>query len=340
MWQTLKQTRLPKLAAILLLSVCLVAASGCGKSKVVATYDGGTITEKELSAFTKTMEFLYGYTFTDEDSRWFFAKQLAGYKVMSQQAGEEAKQKGKDAAVEQVERMETLYSNLGYTFKSLLKDFDLTKADLETFFRQYATSLFDMESKITDEQIQARYDEMLAEDPNAFTVVSVAHILISTKDPNDVTGQTELRTKEEALERAKEVKSKLDAGEDFAQLAAEFSDDPGSKNNGGKYENNYVATTSWDPAFMKQALEQPVGEIGEPFESSFGYHIMRVDKREVQPLDAVKESLRSDLAGEEMIKFIEEKLEADFGYSTTLPVPSEAVASPSSSPSPDASPAE
>ncbi|MEZ5306478.1 MAG: peptidylprolyl isomerase [Pyrinomonadaceae bacterium] len=77
---------------------------------------------------------------------------------------------------------------------------------------------------------------------------------------------------------AMEVVKKLEAGDDFAKLAGEFSEDPGSKDKGGLYEN--VKPGSMDPAFEKAALALEPGQFTkEPVETKFGYHIIKLENR-------------------------------------------------------------
>ena len=101
-----------------------------------------------------------------------------------------------------------------------------TDAAFQTY---YAAKGEELKPTVTEEEIKAEYDKA----PADFNVVSVRHILIGTIDPN--TG-AELKTDEEALKLAKEVKAKLDAGGDWNALAKEYSTDTGSKDNGGLYE--------------------------------------------------------------------------------------------------------
>jgi hypothetical protein len=87
------------------------------------------------------------------------------------------------------------------------------------------------------------------------------------------------RTEAEALAIAQEVKKRLDAGEDFASLAVQFSDDPGSKSAGGELgwygRGEGLVQEFEDAAFALQA-----GQISEPVKTQFGYHIIQVQERD------------------------------------------------------------
>jgi len=81
-----------------------------------------------------------------------------------------------------------------------------------------------------------------------------------------------------ALGLAKEARAKIVAGADFAKLAAELSDDPSAKKDGGQL--GWFDAKKMDPAFSKAAFALPkVGALSEPVQSSFGWHIIRLDGR-------------------------------------------------------------
>lgn len=341
MLQTLKAARAPKLILAVVLGAA-VAVSGCGKKasdkEVVASYTGGEITRTELTKFTSIFFSQYAGIGESVEMQEYLLKQLATLKIISEKAESATKKEAETEAKDQIKQMEDTYNAQEKgSFDKQLKQLDVTKKDLEKFVTMSTTVLKDSSKKVTDDQIKASYDEKLKQDAHYFDVASVAHILIALKDPADNT--KDLRTKDEALTRAKEVKGKLDAGGDFAALAKDYSDDPGSKETGGVYANERMATTMWDPAFKKAALDQPVGQVGQPFESSFGYHIMKVDKREVQSLDNAKEELRTELADKSINEFMTNEL-SKLDFKTNLPAPTASPeASPEASAGADASPA-
>ena len=99
--------------------------------------------------------------------------------------------------------------------------------------------------------------------------VRVAHVLIAPKSDSD----------NEALKRAEEVRNKALAGSDFAALAREYSDDPGSKGNGGDLglmTRGTLVKAFEDAAF---AMSTP-GEISPVVKTNFGYHVIRFIERQ------------------------------------------------------------
>lgn len=82
------------------------------------------------------------------------------------------------------------------------------------------------------------------------------------------------RTEAEAKTLINELHTRLKNGEDFAKLAGEYSEDPGSKEEGGQYE--HVTVGMMVPEFDKVTFELGLNEISEPFLTEFGYHIVTV----------------------------------------------------------------
>jgi len=80
----------------------------------------------------------------------------------------------------------------------------------------------------------------------------------------------------EILAKAEGVKQRLDAGESFEDLAKEFSEDPGSAENGGSL--GLFGRGAMVPAFEDVAFSIDVGQVSDPVRSSFGYHLIRVDE--------------------------------------------------------------
>lgn len=84
--------------------------------------------------------------------------------------------------------------------------------------------------------------------------------------------------------KAEEILNRVKAGEDFAALAKEFSDDPGSKENGGKYEN--VRLGQMVKPFEDAAMSVQPGEVVQNLvETDFGYHIIKLEEKKAAPAD-------------------------------------------------------
>jgi peptidyl-prolyl cis-trans isomerase SurA len=106
------------------------------------------------------------------------------------------------------------------------------------------------------------------------------HILVS---PN------ELVTEEDAALRIKQLKIRLDGGDEFGHLARTNSDDRGSAVEGG--DLGWVSKGQMVPEFEDVLLFTEIGEISEPFLSEFGWHILQVlDRRSYDGSEDVKRS--------------------------------------------------
>ena len=109
---------------------------------------------------------------------------------------------------------------------------------------------------------------------------------------------------EQILKSLQSIKQRLDKGEDFAKLAAEFSQDPGTKNNGG--DLGWISSGQFVPQFEKVMGSLNPGQISEPFRSPFGWHILQVlerrqqDHTEQQNRDRAELALRERKADEEL----------------------------------------
>jgi len=107
---------------------------------------------------------------------------------------------------------------------------------------------------------------------------SVRHILIKPD---------KLVSNEQAKQKLIDVREQFLTGSDFAELAKEYSDDPGSKGLGG--ELGWVEKGTMVPAFEKMLIATPTGETSEVFRSRFGWHFLQVqDRKKVDETDESK----------------------------------------------------
>lgn len=130
---------------------------------------------------------------------------------------------------------------------------------------------FETEKALADVNWEQMAEDIYNKDKSAFMTPaqnSAAHILFMNKT----------RTDDEALALAKKTRGRVLAGEDFATLARELSDDPSAKRNGG-------SLGLFGPGKMVPRFEQAVnlmsekGELSEPIKTQFGYHIIQFDRR-------------------------------------------------------------
>ena len=142
--------------------------------------------------------------------------------------------------------------------------------------------------EITEEDLEQEYNRQNTE-------IEAQHILVADEDT------------------ANEVKQKLDEGEDFAELAKEYSTD-GSAEDGG--DLGYFSTGEMVPEFEEAAYNMEVDEISDPVQSQFGFHIIKVndirDKEEsIGKFEDVKEDLRRELLTKRMdVTKVQEKMDS------------------------------
>jgi len=139
-------------------------------------------------------------------------------------------------------------------------------------------------SKVTEADVRKAYQEETAGDKTA----TVRHILLLTQSKSD-------SEKAEARKKIEDILAKAKAGEDFAALAKQYSEDPGSKDNGGLYED--IVRGQMVKPFEDAAFSVPVGQISGVVETDYGYHILQIvdRKKETRPFEEIRAEIESRL---------------------------------------------
>jgi len=145
--------------------------------------------------------------------------------------------------------------------------------------------------EIPEQELRAFYDE----NPGEFTreeQVRARHILLRTGGE---------RTVEEARGELEAIRRRIEGGEDFAAVAREVSEDPGSGAQGG--DLGFFGRGRMTPEFEEAAFGAEIGELVGPVETPFGLHLIEVtDRREggQVPFEEARESVRNRLASERL----------------------------------------
>jgi peptidyl-prolyl cis-trans isomerase SurA len=150
-------------------------------------------------------------------------------------------------------------------------------------------------SKVTvsDNDVQGYYDRHIKSGNN--TQVKASHIFIAI--PENADAATVIA--KEAV--ARKLLNRAKAGEDFATLAKEFSEDPATRTEGG--DLGYFGRDMLPKPIEEMVFSMAVGEIRGPIRADRGFHVIKlVDKRakDVKPLADVKEEIRAQLRQKEM----------------------------------------
>lgn len=197
----------------------------------------------------------------------------------------------------------------GVPTENLLATVEVTEADLEAHLKAQPARFARPERRrvlvatlpaasvappvVSDAEVEAAYRERLAEFEQP-TRVRVAHILTRVPAVGGSAAEDGARTKAEAaLQRIRE-------GADFAQVAREVSEDPGTAARGG--EVGSVAPGELTPEFEKAAFGLRAGQVAGPVRTSFGYHVIKA----LEVVPGSKKELR-EVAGTVRARLVEER---------------------------------
>ncbi|HUZ57989.1 MAG TPA: peptidylprolyl isomerase [Hanamia sp.] len=126
--------------------------------------------------------------------------------------------------------------------------------------------------RITPKEVEAYYNKIPKDSLHFIeSQLEIGQIVMYPKPTRDLD--------QYAIDQLNEYKKEVQNGtRTFAELATQYSDDPGSKNNGGEYEINRNQK-QWDPIFLAKAFSLKDGEISNVFKTRFGYHIIQMVSR-------------------------------------------------------------
>ena len=157
---------------------------------------------------------------------------------------------------------------------------------------------------LTDEAVKKFYDANSGD----FSQVKLSHILILNADSPTVRGEKipEALPEREARKRIEEVKTKMRDGANFEELAKQYSQDPGSADNGG--DLGYISKGQMTPEVEKAAFALKEGSFSDIIESPFGFHILHVTEVKVTPLEEVRDQIRQKLGNDQLNGQIEAKI--------------------------------
>jgi foldase protein PrsA len=272
---------------------------GMNPKDVVAEYQGGTLTAEQFKDYLEIQAFINpqaGLAINEKnsDALKMFVDSYVAETVMSQRAPEikDLDKQAQDLTNRILDQYKMVFGGDQSKVDKQMKDQGVSKDELTSFFVRYKKVEAYLGSQITDDDLKKQYDQ--GKKDGAFTLASVRHILIAINDK---------RKDEEAKKLAEDTAARLKKGEDFAKLAKELSDDPGSKDNGGLYENADV--NGWVPEFKKAALALPLNQISDPVKTDYGYHVMKVESRKEQTFDEVKDKLRAQIVNEKYDNFLQ-----------------------------------
>lgn len=280
-----KDPLLKKLSHVLVVAALAVSACGGGSSAVAATVEGTDITVGDVESLISTD----GSTISKEQFAQFLGFEIQWSiisKAASDEWGIEISESEKEAEADRIYEAASAEGETREDFltsRGVTEEFLLNIAHQALLDQAVRAELSDQVEEPTEGEIETELGVAAA----SLTEVCLSHILVPTE--------------EEAIE----VKDRLDAGEDFGELAKELSQDPGSAENDGVLPCGNAG--QYVEEFRDAALAAPTGEVyGEIVETQFGFHVMLVTDR-VEPAaedlpteEEITESLRADAVALEL----------------------------------------
>jgi len=281
------------------------------QAKKIATFEGGSVTQGELDQFAQQSGF---GNLSPDDPQYKSAiqqimPQLVGVEIAKAYASEHnitVSDKDVDQQIEKIKKQvgqqaRSSGQNLSNqeAYEQALKQNNITEEQLRDDLRenlpvQKVQEQVAGNAEPTDEEIRKYYEQNKEAQFTTPQQVCVRHILFN-KDQK---------------QKAEDVKKQLKDGADFAKLAKQYSQDPGSAQKGG--DLGCLGKGETVPTFEEAAFGAKEGEIVGPVKTQFGYHLLEVTKtkpKQTRSLSEVEPQIRSQLASQEQSQAFSKWLE-------------------------------
>ncbi len=222
--------------------------------------------------------------------------------------------------VAELDRQTRSFKYLEISIADLLDRTSVTEAEIQAYYDKQRASFRSQEQisleyvelsksdlastiEVDEAELRSQYERLVA-GFEAEEVRDAAHILLLVDDS---------RSESEALDLSLELRKQLDAGADFADLAREHSEDPGSADDGGNL--GIVEKGVMVPEFEEGLFDLSEGQISQPVRTEFGYHLIKLNAIE-RPQPPSFEQARERLAEEQRLQraealFVEQTEELD-----------------------------
>ena len=263
----------------------------------VATYDGGKVTKSEFAIYYKTFQPMLTYYGYPES---MIADQIANKAALDEIILKEAKKEGVTIPEDRKKEIDEQFND-----KEQLKQLEAQGINAEQMKQLYysdaiISAYIDKKVAEADDNEVIEYIKANNENPD-LTSFETSHILFKT------TGDTgaALSDEEKAAKKAKaeETLNRVKAGEDFATLAKELSEDTGTKDDGGNYTVYMDNQTEENYANAVKGMK--AGDV-VLVESSYGYHVIKLNNI-VENGRAKSENDREAYVNEKINKISDEK---------------------------------
>ena len=256
-----KRTKTFVLLSVLI--VLVISLAGCKQEEVVAEVNDAKITKDEF------------YDKLVEQSGTEVMNALISEKIIEMEIEKNKIVVTDEEIEEELDKIKEYYGSeelLIAELKTAGYTIDDIKGNITTNLQ--VTKLLEPYITITEDEKLAYFEANKAS-LNQAEEVKASHILVKTK------------------EEADNIKAKLDAGEDFAELAKEFSTDDSNSQSGG--DLGFFGRGAMVPSFDEAAFSLEVDKISNPVETEFGFHLIKViEKKEAKV--ATYEDFKDDVA--------------------------------------------
>jgi peptidyl-prolyl cis-trans isomerase C len=255
----------------------------------VASINGTVISQEQLDralAYQQEMAALQGVTITDDQMpqlKYEVLQNLISTELLYQESQKSGmKVEEKDISETYEAQKQKAQFKTDAEFEAALKQSNKTMASFRAEIKQglaidrFVKSKFTDKTTVSDSEAKKYYDD----NPGYFqqpAQVRISHIMIRADSKADQS------IKDEAKKKIEQVLNRLKAGEDFAALAKEVSEDANSKNNGGDLD--YISKGQAPQSFEDAAFALKKGEISNIVTTDSGYHIIKVtDKQDAKKI--------------------------------------------------------
>ncbi len=320
-------SRIKKVIGAILILVFSFTVIGCG-AKSVAEVNGEKITQEQLDKRANKMKLAYeqqGASFDGDQGKMMLdaIKQQTLDQMINQILIKQAAEK--EGVAPSDSDIQKRFDEIKKRFKTekeftdALKNYNYTEDELKEYISQQAMmdALFQKVTKnvkVSEDDMKKYFDENKDKfkEPEK---VKARHILIRFDTPNSQDKVN--RTEEQAKKLAEDISAQLNDGADFATLAKEKSEDPGSKNEGGllkdQSNSDYFASGVMVKEFDDAVFALKVGQMTKkPVKTQYGFHIIKLeDKKPAKTLtyEEAKKQISTDLPNSKKQEFFNKYVE-------------------------------
>jgi peptidyl-prolyl cis-trans isomerase SurA len=201
-----------------------------------------------------------------------------------------------DASIEEIKKQNSLTDEqLREALRSQGMTMAAYRADLRRQLLRFRVLNIAVGSRVnvSDDEVRAYYDRHMKDGSNV--QVRASHVFVAIPEGADATAVAEKQA------QAQKILERAQAGEDFAKLARETSDDAATRADGG--DLGYFGKDMLPKAIEELVFAMKVGEVRGPIRVDRGFHVMKVVDRKVKdpkPFDEVKDDIRMQLRGKDM----------------------------------------